>query len=295
MSLIRSMTGYGTATLDADGIHGSVTMRSVNHRYLDLAMHLPPRLQPLEQDVKRLVQDRIRRGRVEVFLQATVQGDEAFVQVARPVISALVGTLRDLQREHRLSGEVTIADVVRFPGAVVVTEPQAADLDDRRRQALLATVDRALAGLEAMRAAEGARLETDLRAALDAIEAAAARIAAASDAGKAARREALVARMATLREELGGDLARFQPEVVRLVERYDIEEELQRLASHVSQARGLLSTGGSCGKQLDFLAQEFAREANTIGSKASVAAVVQEVVALKGEIERLREQVQNVE
>jgi uncharacterized protein (TIGR00255 family) len=146
-----------------------------------------------------------------------------------------------------------------------------------------------------MRRAEGERLAAELCRSLGTIEAAASRIANDAEAAKAVRQESLLARARSLVAELGLDEARLYPEVVRLVDRHDVSEELQRLLSHVAQAREATIAPGPAGKKLDFLAQELMREANTLGSKAASAGLVQEVVALKSEIERLREQVQNVE
>jgi len=134
-----------------------------------------------------------------------------------------------------------------------------------------------------------------IASALDAVESAAARIAALSESEKQARHAAVVAKVTELRAELGLEDTKLYQEVVRLVEKGDVAEEVQRLRSHVTQARGLIGASGPCGKRLDFLAQELAREANTIGSKSASAALVREVVGLKAEVERLREQVQNVE
>lgn len=168
-------------------------------------------------------------------------------------------------------------------------------LDEDRRRELLACVTRALDGLQGMRDTEGAHLQKDLHGALAAIDGAARRIAGDTEAGKASRRDALVEKVRTACQELPLDDSRLYQEVVRLVDRHDVMEELQRLRSHVAQAGQALQSQGPSGKRLDFLAQEMAREANTIGSKAVSAEVVQDVVALKTEIERLREQVQNVE
>jgi len=289
------MTGYGTAAAESPALKAAVTVRSLNHRYLDLTVHLSRRLQALEPDIKRVVQERISRGRVELAVQATMlrEGDE--VQVAPgPVIGGLVRALRQIQTEHSLAGEIALSDVVRFPGAVEVLEPPVA-LDETPRRELLAVVGRALEGLQAMRDAEGAHLQADLQGALETIEAAAARVASLTETGKTSRRDALADKVRTACTDLALDEARLYQEVVRLVERHDVAEEVQRLKSHVAQARCALSSEGPSGKRLDFLAQELAREANTIGSKAASAEVVQEVVTLKSAIERLREQVQNVE
>jgi uncharacterized protein (TIGR00255 family) len=289
------MTGYGAAAVDSPEFRASVTARSLNHRYLDLTVHTPRRLQAIEIDVKRLVQARVQRGRVEVSIQASLRQGEAEVVLAPPaVVGALVQALRRIQDEHGLPGELGAADVARFPGVLELTE-LGAGLDEDRRQELLGAVDKALGELEHMRRTEGETLQAVLLGSLDALEAAASRIEALSLTERAARREALVEKARALRDELGLEDGRLYQEVVRLVDRQDVAEELQRLRSHVTQARAAVSADSPSGKRLDFLAQEMGREANTIGSKVASAALVQEVVALKSELERLREQVQNVE
>jgi uncharacterized protein (TIGR00255 family) len=289
------MTGYGTAAAQTEALQAAVTVRSLNHRYLDVSVHVSRRLQALETDIKRVVQERISRGRVELAVQAAFTRDAEGVVVApRPIVGGLVRALRQIKAEHALSGEVAVADVARFPGALEVVE-SADSLDDERRHELLAVVAQALDGLQGMRDTEGAHLQKDLLGLLAAIDAAASRIAASTEAGKAARRDTLAEKVRTACQELSLDDARLYQEVVRLVDRHDVAEELQRLRSHVAQARQALEAQGPSGKRLDFLAQELAREANTIGSKAVSSEVVQDVVALKTEIERLREQVQNVE
>src|SRR5262249_45496350 len=162
-----------------------------------------------------------------------------------------------------------------FPGAVEVVESPAA-LEDEPRRELLAVVGRALEGLQAMRDAEGAHLQADLRGGLETVEATAGRIATLTEAGKTTRRDGLSDKVRPAPSDLGLDEARLSREVVRLVERHDVAEEVQRLRSHVAQARRALEAEGPSGKRLDFLAQEMAREANTIGSKAASAEVVHE-------------------
>ncbi len=291
--MIRSMTGYGQAQVESDALRASVSVRSLNHRFLDLTTHLSRSLSALERDVKGLVETRVARGRVEVSVHAVFRDPQAeSVVCARPLVAGLVRALREIRSEHGLAGDVTVSDVVRFPGAVEVIE---VGLDESRRESVLGLVARALAGLEEMRRAEGANLAAVLGRSLDAIETAASRIDALSDASKAARREALAEKARSLRAELGADDARLYPEIARLVDRQDVSEETARLRSHVALARDLLRADEAAGKRLDFLAQELVREANTIGSKAASAPVVHEVIALKSEIEKLREQVQNVE
>jgi uncharacterized protein (TIGR00255 family) len=289
------MTGYGTAAIDSAAIRGAVSVRTVNHRFLDMSIHLPRRLQGMEGDFKKSVQQRFERGRVEVSVHAAIADEsEAALVTARPLAGGVVAALRGLQREHGLAGEVTVSDIARFPGALEVLEA-ASGVSDERRGEILAALDRALAEVAGMRAAEGASLGTELEAAFGRIDAGAGRVDGLNDDGKAARRELLTEKIRGLAAEIGLEDARVYQEVARVVERHDIAEEVQRLRSHVAQARAAVAGPGPCGKRLDFLAQEMAREVNTIGSKAATAAVTHEVVALKEVVERVREQVQNVE
>ena len=291
---VRSMTGFGSAQVESDRLRASVTARSVNHRFLDLSVHLSRRLAELEPDVRRLVQARVQRGKVEVSVQARLQHDDSVaVQAQHPLIAGLVRALREAQAEHGLAGEVLVSDVARFPGAFEV-DGEAAELGEARVD-LLAAIEKALEGLDVMRTSEGQGLRGVIAAALDAVDAAATRIAALSESEKQARQAALAAKLAELRQELGLEETKLYQEVVRLVEKADVAEEIQRLRSHVAQVRDIVAKGGPAGKRLDFLAQELGREANTIGSKSDSAALAQGVVALKVEIERFREQVQNVE
>ncbi len=293
--MIRSMTGYGTAAITSDAVRGAVSVRAVNHRFLDTSVHLSRRLSALEGDVKRSVQQRLERGRVEVSVQAILAEEaEAALVTARPLAGGLVAALRGLQREHGLAGDVTVSDVARFPGALEVLEAPAGVSPEGRAE-ILAALGRALDGVAAMREAEGAALAGELGTAFTRIDAGAARVEALTEEGRAARREALTEKIRVLCADLGLEDTRLYQEVARLVERHDVAEEVQRLRSHVAQARAAAGGPAACGKRLDFLAQEMSREVNTIGSKAASAAVVHEVVALKEEVERVREQVQNVE
>jgi uncharacterized protein (TIGR00255 family) len=232
---------------------------------------------------------------VEVAVHASRQGQESeAVSANTPLIAALVRALREVQNDHGLRGEVLLGDVLRFPGAFEVEEP-AAFLEEGRREDLMALLAHALDGLEQMRAAEGARLQEALLGAMLGVEEAAARIERVSADERGPRVEALRARARQLTQELTVEEPRLYQELARLVDKQDVAEEIQRLRSHVSQVREIVDRGGPSGKRLDFLAQELAREANTIGSKGDSAALAQAVVALKVEIERFREQVQNVE
>jgi uncharacterized protein (TIGR00255 family) len=294
--MIRSMTGYGSAAAESEVLRASVTARSVNHRFLELVVHLSRRLQPMEREIKEAVQSRLGRGRVEVAVQATFPAaDSGDVVVAqRPLVASFVRTLRDMQNEFGLDGNVSVSDLVGYPGALERVEGPGV-LAAERRSEILELVARAIADLSEMRQAEGTRLEAELLRALSAIEAGADRVEAGSESSREARQQALAARLRELVVELGLEEARLYQEVVRAVERHDVSEEVQRLRSHVAMGREILRSEEPVGKRLDFLVQEMAREANTIGSKVADASLLREVVNLKSEVEKLREQVQNVE
>ncbi len=295
MSPVRSMTGYGAAAAETDAVRAGVTIRSLNHRFLEIGLSLSRCVAELELEVKGLIQSRLQRGKVEVSIKASFPGSGESSVVARDaVVAGAVRALRGVREQHKLSGDVSVSDIARFPGAFDVVET-GESLDAGRRRCVLGLVAEALDGLDAMRRAEGDRLAEELTQRLVAIEIAAGRVAALSAEAKATRRDTLLVKVRELAAELGLEDARVYQEVVRSADRLDVSEEVQRLRSHVAMARELLASAAPAGKRFDFMTQELAREANTIGSKAAYAPLVQEVVGLKSEIEKLREQVQNVE
>jgi len=294
--MIRSMTGYGSATMEQGPLRAAVSVRSLNHRFLDVTLHLPRRLQPLELEAREQVARRVARGRVEVAIQVGPNAvDAEGIVASRPVVASLVKALREMQVEFGLDGGVSVSDLVRFPGALERMEevgPPAAAL----KEAVFGLLAQALDGLDEMRRSEGERLCRELERGLLAIEAGATSLEERSSASRDARVLVLRERLRVLVGDLGLEEPRLYQEAVRAVERHDVAEEIQRLRSHATLARELLlADGEAAGKRLDFLAQELMREANTVGSKVQDAAAIQDVVRLKAEIERFREQVQNVE
>lgn len=289
------MTAFGTASLQADDLEASASVRSVNHRFLDLSVHLSRRLASLEPDVRRAVQARLRRGKVEVSVVARFAPEKGEgVRAAEPLVSSLVTTLRGLKETHRLAGDVSVSDLARFPGALEILDAPAA-LSEERRARLLELLGQALDSALGMSRKEGENLREELEGCLDQVGAAGARIEGLAEETRAERVAALAGKVRELATAATLDEGRLHQEVVRLVERSDVAEELARLRSHVSQCREALGDEGPSGRRLDFLAQELGREANTIGSKVASAVLIQEVVGLKGAIERFREQVQNIE
>lgn len=297
---LRSMTGFGRQTIELGGIEHTVELRAVNHRFLDLRLKLPRGLAPHETALRGRIGERLHRGRVDVTISAV--GGEAAPPRAVSINWPLAEAVRAAHAE--LAGKLGVPDacdsalVGGWPG-VMTTVADAAD-DAVDAGPLLDGLDAALDALVQMRRREGQNLAAVIEGLLGAIEAHAAALAVDAP-GQA---EAWQARFEKrLRETLAAvgreaDEGRVLHEVAVFAEKTDIAEELARLDSHVAQARGLLEEGAAgeaVGRRLDFICQEMLRETNTVGSKVQAVAMTRRVVELKGELERLREQIQNVE
>jgi uncharacterized protein (TIGR00255 family) len=293
--VIRSMTGFGRAQLDADGASFAVELRTVNHRHFDPSLRLPRALAGCEPELRRLLAARFARGKLDLVVSAPPGAARAEVELDRAAAGRYVEFARELAAERGVSGELRAAELLALPGVARALEHV---LDEQSvGPALLAAVERAADAADAMRVAEGAALERELRGRLGAVRALAEAVSARSGEVVAAARERLRKRAETLRAELGaGDEARLLQEIVTAAERMDVTEEVVRLASHVAQFEAALEGAGApVGRKLEFLLQEMGREANTIGSKAADAPIAHRVVDLKTELERMREQVLNVE
>jgi uncharacterized protein (TIGR00255 family) len=292
------MTGYGRSGFGVEDVRFEVEVRSVNHRFLDARIRLPKPLTPHESEVRAAIQRRFERGKVDLTVAAP--GGESKLTRLEIDLAAAAQYLRAaaaLRQTEGLGGELGVASVLSLPGVARFSEPElpAAEL----REALLSSVEAALEALDGMRAAEGAALERDLRARLERVASLADFLEQRSGLVQETVRERLRKRAQQLEQEVGLiDPARLHQEIVIAADRLDVNEELVRLRSHVEQFRGILAGAGPrspVGRRLDFLLQEFSREANTIGSKGVDAPLAHQIVELKSEIERMREQVQNVE
>jgi uncharacterized protein (TIGR00255 family) len=297
--MITSMTGFASVTRESEVGSVTVTVRAVNHRFLDLQVRLPSTYGALEPTIRTLVQQRIARGRVE--MQVGVQAARV-PQVDVELNEAFVAALRDAVDRARasglVSGELAPGDLLRFPQALVIREPgpdQGAPAGDGARALIEETVAAAIAGLQQMRVREGTFLSADLEARQRGLAAQIERIAAAADDGRAAVEARLLRRIEELRVEASVEPALIAQEVVRFAARSDIAEEVVRFRAHLDHWARLAAAPEPCGRKLDFLLQEMNREINTIGSKAEGTAVAELVVHAKAELERMREQVQNVE
>jgi uncharacterized protein (TIGR00255 family) len=289
------MTGFGTATVEVPGGRLAVEVRSVNHRFSEVQIRLPRDLAPLEDRTRALVQERIRRGRVEVI----VTRDEGTRRPRRvradvELAAAYAQALRDLAAAVGAGGEVTLAQVAGLPDVLRI-EDERSEID-AVAPALEAALRTALDALVAMRTEEGRRLALDLVARVDAIEQMTEAVASRSREVVRAYGERLRARLAEWLAQVPLDESRVAAELAIFAERSDITEELVRLRSHLAQFRQALGEDeGPVGRKLDFLLQEVGRETNTIGSKANDVEISRTIITMKGELESLREQVQNVE
>jgi uncharacterized protein (TIGR00255 family) len=292
------MTGFGRSDFAVAGVRFEIEVRSVNHRYLDVRIRLPKPLAAWESELRERIQRRFDRGKVDLTV-ASPSGEAKANRLEIDLAAAqqYLRAASALRASEGLSGELSIATLLSLPGVARFSEPELPEAS--LREGLLAAVEAALEALDGMRAAEGAALERDLRARLERVAALTERLAERSDLVQKAVRERLRKRAQQLEQETGLlDPARLHQEVVIAADRLDVNEELVRLRSHTAQFLEILAGAGArnpVGRRLDFLLQEFGREANTIGSKGNDAPIAHEIVELKTEIERMREQVQNVE
>lgn len=293
--MIRSMTGFGAAEGPIGGARVSVELRSVNHRFFNPSLKLPSALSKWEGDVREALRQRIARGHLTLFARL-VREETALGGVDEARFAAYAADLKRLQAAHGLGGTVDVGTVLRMPDVLRVVQDDEA-LESGTVAELLAVVGAAVDALEAMRRAEGARLAAVIAERLALVEAAVGRIAARAPERMEAHRTRLRENVERLAGGVAVDPQRLAQELAILADRLDVGEELDRFASHIAAFRETLSATGAepVGKRLGFLLQELLREANTTGSKANDAPMLQDVVAIKEELERIREQVENLE
>jgi len=293
---MKSMTGFGRGSANGEHFNVAVEIKTVNNRYLDLHFRLSQELAPLEMDIRKLVGARLSRGRVDISISFDRTTDTTY-EVNRQLIGGYVNALREIQNEFDLAGDVDINTLARLPGALTTARE---GLDEASRTGVENAVKEAVDDLERMRASEGAALAQEMRMRIANIEAEVPIIEDAAAGLVEAYRHRLQKRIAELVARGGGqgvelDAGRLAQEVAYLADRSDISEELVRLRSHLEQFRVALDTQGEVGKRLDFLLQELNREANTVLSKSTDVSIKDAGLAIKAEVEKLREQVQNVE
>ena len=292
---MKSMTGYGRGSVVGDNFAVSVDLKTVNNRFLDIHLRLGGELSSLEPSIKRRISSRLSRGRVDVAVTFERTSQVAY-ELNRPLIAGYVGALREMQHEFQIAGEVDINVVARLPGAL---QPARDALDETMVTGIEQALDEAIAELERMREQEGEALQTEMHERLDKIEALIPVIEAAAGGLSETYRQRLQKRIGELlnRETqlIELDQARMAQEIAYLADRSDVSEEMVRLRSHITQFREALNSTNETGKMLDFLLQELNREANTTLSKSTELTIKEAALGIKAEVEKLREQVQNVE
>ena len=291
--MIRSMTGFGSAEVSVGPFRARVELRSVNHRFLQAKLRLPAELTELEPKLEGLVKRSLVRGAVTLTVRVERDLAAGDVVVNHQIARRYAKEFQALKGELGEGAALTAGELAQLPGVVDATSREGAR--GKESSAVLAAAKAALADLVNSREAEGASMERDLRKNLTAVERLRVRISKRMPSVVRARQRDLKRRVAALMEQRGpydGDLAR---EISVLADKLDVSEEVVRLESHVERMTSQLDKGGELGRQLDFLVQEMFREGNTIGSKCNDAKVAHMVVDLKTHIERMREQVQNIE
>lgn len=290
------MTGFGRGTMQGEGFSVAVDVKTVNNRFLDIHLRTSADLAAVETAVRRRIGERLSRGRVDV--NVTIDRiSEVTYELNRPLIAGFIEAMRDMQREFGLSGEPDINVLARLPGAMQAARNGiTAEMLGGVEEALA----RALNELEEMRSREGAALAAEMRARLDEIERHLPIVESLSGEQVENYRARVNRRISELLARDGLEIVeldqgRLAQEVAYLADRSDITEEVARLRSHVTQFRDALTASGDAGKRLDFLLQEFNREANTVLSKSTDLAIKEAAIAIKAAVEKLREQVQNVE
>lgn len=292
--MIKSMTGYGSAKGQTGGLEITVELKSVNNRYLDTSVRLPRSFLFAEDAVKSAVQAHISRGKVDVFVSIdTSLADDMTVKVNEPLLKGYIEAIRHISEEYSLANDLTALSVSRFPDVLSVEKK---DLDAEAISAALCEVtERALCDFDAMRLREGEKLRDDVLSRLATIDSLVSRVEHEAPNTVLEYRRRLEQKMAEVLGTAGMDENRIIAEAAIFADRIAVDEETVRLRSHMAQLSTMINGSNATGRKIDFLIQEFNREANTIGSKCQNADIAHVVVDLKSEIEKIREQIQNIE
>ena len=292
--MIKSMTGYGRCVEMVNGREFTVEIRSVNNRYLDCSVRLPRILSFGEDAVKQAVKASVSRGKVDVFITVRSEaGDEVQVSINKTVLEGYLSAMRQMVTEFGVADDISVSTVSRLPDVFVVEKPQ---VDEEQLLAdLLSVVDKALQNYDAMRTAEGEALDKDLRSRGETILGLVSQVEAGNGQTVIDYRARLEAKLREVLENTAIDESRILTEAAIFADKVAVDEETVRLRSHLKQMNTMLSGGGAVGRKLDFLLQEMNREANTIGSKCTDVNLARIVVDIKAELEKIREQTQNIE
>ena len=292
--MIKSMTGYGSAKGTVEGIEVCVELKSVNNKFLDTSVRLPRSFLFTEETIKSAVMTHITRGKVDVFVTVdTSMADDMVVKVNEPLLKGYISALKQIAKDNDLPNDITAMSVSRFPDVLNVEKKE---LDAEAVAAGIRNIaEQALCDFDAMRIREGAKLKEDVLSKLETIEKLVGIIEVESPKTVDEYREKLRQKLLEVLGTSGIDETRIVTEAAIFADKVAVDEETVRLRSHMAQLRTMLDGGSPIGRKIDFLLQEFNREANTIGSKCPNADIAHVVVDLKSEIEKIREQIQNIE
>ncbi len=292
--MVKSMTGYGRAVETVNGREFTVEIRSVNNRYLDCTVKLPRSFSFAEEAVKAAVKAAVSRGKVDVYISVRSE-TEADIQVTlnKPVLEGYLAAMRQMVEDYGVRDDISVSTLSRMGDVFVVEKPQADE--DQLKADLLGVVDKALAAYDAMRRTEGLALENDLRSRAATILELVAQVEELNPKTVSDYRRRLEEKMREVLENKSIDESRILTEAAIFADKVAVDEETVPLRSHLEQMDAMLSGSGGVGRKLDFLLQEMNREANTTGSKCSDVKVARIVVDIKAELEKIREQTQNIE
>ena len=292
--MVKSMTGYGRAVETVNGREFTVEIRSVNNRYLDCTVKLPRSFSFAEEAVKAAVKAAVSRGKVDVYISVRSE-TEADVQVTlnKPVVEGYLAAMRQMVADYGVCDDISVSTLSRMSDVFVVDKPKADE--DQLKADLLSVVDKALAAYDQMRITEGLALENDLRSRAATILELVAQVEEQNPKTVSDYRKRLEEKMREVLENKSIDESRILTEAAIFADKVAVDEETVRLRSHLEQMGNMLTAGGAMGRKLDFLLQEMNREANTIGSKCTDVRLARIVVDIKAELEKIREQTQNIE
>ena len=292
--MVKSMTGYGRAVETVNGREFTVELRSVNNRYLDCTVKLPRTLSFAEDAVKQAVKGAISRGKVDVFISMRSEGaQDVKITLNTAMVEGYLGAMRQMSADYGVRDDISVSLLSRMPDVFTVEKP---DVDEEQLLSdLMSVVNKALASYDTMRTTEGKALENDLRSRGQTILELVAKVEAGSGQTVIDYRTRLENKLKEVLANTAIDESRILTEAAIFADKVAVDEETVRLRSHLDQMNNMLTTGGAIGRKLDFLLQEMNRESNTIGSKCSDVNLARIVVEIKAELEKLREQTQNIE
>ena len=292
--MIKSMTGYGRAVVAVNGREFTVELRSVNNRYLDCTVKLPRALSFAEEAVKQAVKASVSRGKVDVFISLKSESaEDTTITLNKAVLDGYLTAMRQMVEEFRVHDDISVSTVSRLPEVFTVEKPQVDE--EQLLKDLLSVVEQALVGYDAMRCTEGQALDADLRSRGNTILELVSQVEQGNAQTVIDYRARLEAKLKEVLASTNIDESRILTEAAIFADKVAVDEETVRLRSHLAQMNEMLTTGGAVGRKLDFLLQEMNREANTIGSKCTDVRLARIVVDIKAELEKIREQTQNIE